>query len=976
MTPIRIDVPGRTFAANLPASRVRVGSGAGCDLRLGGAGVATEHFDLEPLPDGRWRLRDLQSGRPTKVNGVDARQVSLRPGDVIEVGDARIHFDPSGTPTAAAPREVAAPSPARPAASTRPATATPEGPSRVAARESAKRLRLGLALVGSGGLLAIVLALALGGSSGEGGGRAARDVERAERLHDAGDVEGATAIFARVAADPAAGDARLTAERWLDRLRKAGAEAQADLDALARDWQTVDLAGAALQREILVRRHGPSFGARFDEAVAAARTRQDAWAQEVVSVARDAATGHLGGKRFGDALAVWQALRARSGRADVRAAASEGVAAVEAAAKEAAGAVLAEADAAASPADAVALLDARAGAFAGTAAHALLASRRAEIEARRAAPANPTLAVPGAAPPVAAADAAAVDEARATRAIGAADRAAGERRLAEAAEMLDAALAETTDAKARDRIAARRGDLSSARAGILALAGDVRKNPARYEGIPLTETFTVSLVEADEEGVTAAVAGGRAKHRWAALGADRVAAVVDRMQPGGTDAVALAAFLHEVGARDAWEALLVRASETGVDAAVVHPLVARWRREAPPAGGYVAHGTRFVSPAERDRLVLEARIAEQARQVDAKDPAARRKAVDELLALGEPAKAPLRAALMRRRGALASALAADKVLTSAKTRTRLFEELEKRRREAVSLVEDERRYPYPNPDHKGQDEVDARVARVRELWDRPFLVVASFDEGIRAGLALVTEVDEALARLDREYVPDLDALAEKASAAVDLRGFAPPGPAAAIREYSLQVLAYNEKVATTATPEERDNVRAVNEYRMMMGRRALKIHERLVRAARGHSRHMREHDYFAHDAPARFADVRTPALRARRQGYAGGVGENIAQGPSSGRDAFDAWYRSSGHHRNLLGAGYTDIGTGRSGGLWWTQLFGGASQLSLVPPEPLAAPAPDVAPEPEDPAAAGKASSPARLPDEPPPSEQPTDPPK
>ena len=133
----------------------------------------------------------------------------------------------------------------------------------------------------------------------------------------------------------------------------------------------------------------------------------------------------------------------------------------------------------------------------------------------------------------------------------------------------------------------------------------------------------------------------------------------------------------------------------------------------------------------------------------------------------------------------------------------------------------------------------------------------------------------------------------------------------------------DETLTTTAGPEEKANVKSVNDYRMMMGLLAVKIDEKLVRAARGHSRHMATNGYFAHNVPAPYATPtnRTPGVRAKQQGFGGGVGENIARGPGTGHGAFMAWFRSSGHHRNMLSGGHRWMGTGNSGG-HWTQKFG------------------------------------------------------
>jgi uncharacterized protein YkwD len=84
---------------------------------------------------------------------------------------------------------------------------------------------------------------------------------------------------------------------------------------------------------------------------------------------------------------------------------------------------------------------------------------------------------------------------------------------------------------------------------------------------------------------------------------------------------------------------------------------------------------------------------------------------------------------------------------------------------------------------------------------------------------------------------------------------------------------------------------------------------------------MAEMGYFAHESPV--PENRTPNLRARNAEYkGGGVSENIARGATTGRGAHDQWCHSSGHHRNILGRGHTEIGVGVAQSSWWTQMFG------------------------------------------------------
>ena len=138
---------------------------------------------------------------------------------------------------------------------------------------------------------------------------------------------------------------------------------------------------------------------------------------------------------------------------------------------------------------------------------------------------------------------------------------------------------------------------------------------------------------------------------------------------------------------------------------------------------------------------------------------------------------------------------------------------------------------------------------VRQVWERPFDVIVGWSDEAREKLEVVSEVDEYLVRADPTFKPTLDEVRDRVNHEVDMPTFTPDAKSKGIREYSLKALAYNVKVPTTATREEKECVLAVNEYRMMMGRWAVKINERLTRAARGHSHHMRENDYFAHNVP-------------------------------------------------------------------------------------------------------------------------------
>lgn len=130
---------------------------------------------------------------------------------------------------------------------------------------------------------------------------------------------------------------------------------------------------------------------------------------------------------------------------------------------------------------------------------------------------------------------------------------------------------------------------------------------------------------------------------------------------------------------------------------------------------------------------------------------------------------------------------------------------------------------------------------------------------------------------------------------------------------------------TTTTPPPADVPQAqqvvalVNEARDLAGCKPLKVDDRVVEAARGHSTDMAERDYFSHTTPegVGFAE------RMRAAGYPSPGGENIAKGQRSAEQVMNSWMNSDGHRRNILNCGFTTIGVGLDTRAWtWTQNFG------------------------------------------------------
>ncbi len=99
---------------------------------------------------------------------------------------------------------------------------------------------------------------------------------------------------------------------------------------------------------------------------------------------------------------------------------------------------------------------------------------------------------------------------------------------------------------------------------------------------------------------------------------------------------------------------------------------------------------------------------------------------------------------------------------------------------------------------------------------------------------------------------------------------------------------------------------------------------RLEVAALAQSAGMALHGYFDHNSAV---DGSTPAQRVEAAGLrAVASGENIASGQHTPQEVMQAWLRSPGHCRNIMGD-YTRIGVayvnrpGHSGGPYWTQVF-------------------------------------------------------
>jgi hypothetical protein len=108
--------------------------------------------------------------------------------------------------------------------------------------------------------------------------------------------------------------------------------------------------------------------------------------------------------------------------------------------------------------------------------------------------------------------------------------------------------------------------------------------------------------------------------------------------------------------------------------------------------------------------------------------------------------------------------------------------------------------------------------------------------------------------------------------------------------------------------------------------RPLAWNAELAQAALAHSSDMASHRQFSH----RGSDGSEAAQRATRAGYRWRhIGENIAAGQTSPREAVQGWIDSPGHCANLMNPQFSEMGAGYAvshvrvpGFPYWTQVFG------------------------------------------------------
>ncbi len=472
------------------------------------------------------------------------------------------------------------------------------------------------------------------------------------------------------------------------------------------------------------------------------------------------------------------------------------------------------------------------------------------------------------------------------------------------------------------------------RARILQALGDLKArvivdvNEEKRRGVTLRiGTLAARCVAADEELVQIKLGRGEEEWAWKDIPADRLLALFDWASVSPEERLQFALAAHHLGDAERAKAALGEAARDPASKGRADELFALWTGVDRPAGGFVLLDGRLMTPEEAEARRLASQARALARQASTASDGRFKEICLELRAMGTPARDVLDEIVRARFGRELERARKLKVFQSiAAARAKVFDELEARRKAALTLIRDPVRYPYPyGPNQKEvQAEVDALVQKIRDVYEHP----AAYLEGELKSLAAAHEslrVLRGLQPADAHAPIDPDSLLDELDRALDVshHGLKPSAQKAAA-----EVLRFNAEIASSITDDERELHRLTNLYRMMMGLRPVKIDEALVRAARKHSQEMMDLDYFAHASPVK--EHRTPSMRAAAEGWGGGVSENIARGAPTPAGALRGWLHSSGHHRNIVGAGWTHLGCGKAkGGAFWTQNFGKGSSSAL-----------------------------------------------
>jgi hypothetical protein len=872
---VKVYAGGQERTVFLGDAPLVLGRDANCDVPVADPKVSRLHCVLEPLGGGRWRVRDLGSGNGTRVNGetVEARELSRE--DVVEIGDAKVLFAGEA------------------------ASVVAEGPGEPVRRRTAPRRRPTVAYwLGGLGLLlgGVVLVLVMQGLRGKGG--PSLDEEKhfrsvMEARADADRLKFAEMFLASYPRSAHVADVRKVADTARERLRGApigGYDPRTELQGL-RPAEAV----ARLEKMLVEvpddRR--PAVRLALEEKRAELEAAREAFfAEREAEFRQQVVAGEYARAReiwfFLRGEPEWEPIPPEYGSRIVRA--NEDLGSAAAADRTRLLEEEARFEAAHEFARAVALLEQALPRFKGTAVERSLRERCETARLARKAGAS------GASAP--AQSLVRVDVGKKMGALLARlperdfdAAAAGLRGLAEEAKKQSDPGFREIDARARECEA-----LAAIQAAtVAALAkGDLPKGQVRKRW---------RVLAGGPDGVKVSSKGEEQDFAWGALPADLHLALLEAHEPSvAQGSLGLAVAAQALGSPPDMIAALTRAyADDSSRPAIDSFVAARVRKEALPEGGYVIHEGELLLRREFLRREEEQQIA----------------------------------ALQLQLAKSYEAIRADASLAKLERLASRKDELDKARAFALELIFDDVKYFYPyrgvgrdGEYQKAQQEVDRRVRAVEEIWEDKLVVsvrataeleraLKQFDEAALGLRRCLVDVDEKVSDVEflRSYVGQKFEL---------LTYYRSPGERELL-SYTREVMEWNPTVEGKITEVEREQVRVTNLYRIMFGRQPVRIVEKLVLSSRGHCEEMSKIGYFGHFSPT--PGRKTPWDRMKLQGYDFGVSENCIQGQTSPMGAHLGWCHSSGHHRNILMAPWTEMGTGHYGGLM-TQNYGQAPKWS------------------------------------------------
>lgn len=462
---------------------------------------------------------------------------------------------------------------------------------------------------------------------------------------------------------------------------------------------------------------------------------------------------------------------------------------------------------------------------------------------------------------------------------------------------------------------------------VAALVATAGKDPSTVGRVPHLPGKSGALLGIDGEGVTVSNEGKPLKLKWRVLPNSTLRALVRKVRLPAAALVDAAAVLYRAEDSAAADKVLARALRR--DAAVkpkIDQLLTDVRMLATvPKAGFALVDDRWLSPRQLARLNLNSKLKECCEKLQSEDAAERKAAFDTLMGVGDAARSRLHSALLLAKAEVMETMKSNGAWETLSQLGRMRTVLDQRRQHALELIFDKRKYPYPyRPPaasaeaaalyKENQPEVVRRVSAVRELWDDPRS--SKIPQAFRTGVSRIRELNEWIRtaaygelREDAAWLMNLPK-----DDTLFIRNVATSDRDRERLDKSVEVMALNESQPGKAERGEVVQTRITNEYRLLLGRWALRIYDPMVVASHGHCVDMERLGFFAHTSPVK--GKRTPSDRLRAAGMrAMGAGENIARsgGPQG---AHNGWIRSPGHHRNILGQAWRLMGPGHSGRLW------------------------------------------------------------